>query len=224
MMMPSAIHSTIQQTTVNRENWQTLSYQNQLARFQRLNQSLLGSVWQRRIVAPGIKIRGLRVKELHEVLEWVGDPTFRRDFLPFSKASERETTRELRKMVGSGRPHFLGIEKTSSRRLIGLLSYHRPQGFDYFEVGFYLVPLERGKGYGPDALNRLVSLLFEKNCVATILAGTSSLNEASQRALEKAGFKREGLWKKTLFRDGKWEDSIIYVLYRDERAQGRLSS
>lgn len=119
----------------------------------------------------------------------------------------------------SGHLRFLGIEKTSSRRLIGLLLYHRPQGFDYFEVGFYLVPLERGKGYGPEALRWLVSLLFERNDVATILAGTSSLNMASQRALEKAGFKREGQWKKTLFRNGKWEDSVIYVLYRDEGAE-----
>ena len=168
-------------------------------------------------MVPRIKIRGLRGKELHEVLEWVGDPTFRGDFLPFSKASKRETAKELRKMVGSGHLRFLGIEKTSSSRLIGLLFYHRPQGFDYFEVGFYLVPLERGKGYGPDALKWLLGLLFERNHVATILAGTSSLNMASQRALEKAGFKREGLWKKTLFRNGKWEDSVIYVIYREWR-------
>jgi RimJ/RimL family protein N-acetyltransferase len=172
-----------------------------------------------RIVAPRIKVRGLQGNELREVLEWVGDPAFRGDFLPFSKATERETTKGLRKMVGSGRPHFLGIEKTSSRRLIGLLLYHRPQGFDYFEVGFYLMPMERGKGYGPDALKWLVSFLFERNHVATILAGTSSLNVVSQRALEKAGFKREGLWKKTLFRNEKWEDSLIYVLHRGGREQ-----
>jgi RimJ/RimL family protein N-acetyltransferase len=170
-------------------------------------------------VVPAIKIRRFREKELHEVLKWVSDPTFRGDFLPFSKASRRKTSQELRRMVGSGSPHFLGIEKTSSRRLIGLLQYHRPRGFDYFEVGFYLVPLERGKGYGTDALKWLVGHLFEKHRLATILAGTSSLNLASQRALEKAGFNREGLWKKTLLRKGKWEDSVIYTLYRDEMAQ-----
>ena len=170
-------------------------------------------------MTPRIKVRRLRGKELHEVLEWAGDPAFRGDFLPFSKATERETAKGLRKMVSSRRPHFLGIEKTSSRRLIGLLLYHRPQGFDYFEVGFYLVPAERGRGYGPEALKSLVSHLFERNNLATILAGTSSLNVASQRALEKAGFKREGLWKKTLFRNENWEDSVIYALYRDKRAQ-----
>jgi RimJ/RimL family protein N-acetyltransferase len=65
----------------------------------------------------------------------------------------------------------------------------------------------------------LVNHLFERNNLATILAGTSSLNMASQRALEKAGFKREGLWRKTLFRNEHWEDSVIYVLYRDQRAK-----
>ncbi len=128
-------------------------------------------------MVPRIKTRGLREKELHEVLEWVGDPTFRGDFLPLSKVSKKETTKELRKKVASGHPHFLGIEKTSSRRLIGLLLYHRPQGFDYFEVGFYLLPSERGKGYGPEALKWLVNFLFERNRVAMIRAGTSSLTQ-----------------------------------------------
>jgi RimJ/RimL family protein N-acetyltransferase len=154
---------------------------------------------------------------LREVLEWANDPAFRGDFLPFSRASKRETAKGVREMVSSGRAHFLGIEKISTRELIGLLLYQRPQGFDYLEVGFYLVPSERGRGYGPEALKWLVGFIFKRNRVATILAGTSSLNVASQRALEKAGFKREGLWKKTLFRNGKWEDSVIYVLYRDEQ-------
>jgi RimJ/RimL family protein N-acetyltransferase len=168
-------------------------------------------------VAPRIKIRRLRRKELPEALEWVSDPAFRGDFLPFSKTSEREAAKGIREMMVSQRPRFSGIVKASSGELIGLLLYYRPQGFDYFEVGDYLVPNERGKGYGPEALKRLIALLFKRNRVETILAGTSSLNAASQRALEKAGFKREGFWKKTLFRNGQWEDSVIYALYRDER-------
>ena len=119
-------------------------------------------------------------------------------------------------MMVSQRPRFLGIVKASSGELIGLVLYYRPHGFDYFKVGDYLVPHERGKGYGPEALERLIALLFKRNRVATILAGTSSLNTASQRTLEKAGFKKEGIWKRTLFRNGQWDDSVIYSLYRDK--------
>jgi ubiquinone/menaquinone biosynthesis C-methylase UbiE/RimJ/RimL family protein N-acetyltransferase len=167
-------------------------------------------------VHPKIRIRRLRGEEPQRILEWVADPAFRGDFLPLTKTSRRGAAKELRKMVSSGDPQFLGIEKTSSHALVGLTLCHRPSGFDYFEVGFYLEPSERGKGYGPAALGLLVGRLFRRNGFETILAGTSSLNVASQRALERAGFGKAGLWEKTLFRNGKWEDSVIYVLYRHE--------
>ena len=48
-------------------------------------------------------------------------------------------------MMVSQRPRSLGIVKASSSELIGLVLYYRPQGFDYFEVGDYLVPHERGE-------------------------------------------------------------------------------
>ena len=171
-------------------------------------------------MVPEVRIRKLRGGDSHEVLRWTADPTFRGDFLWLSKVSRREAAKEVRKIMNSGNPRLIGVEETQSHRLIGLVLCRRPQGFDYFEVGFYLEPSERGKGYGPAALKLLISRLFKRNRVETILAGTSSMNARSQRALEKAGFNREGLWKNTLFRNGKWEDSVFFVLYRGERSDG----
>jgi RimJ/RimL family protein N-acetyltransferase len=154
-------------------------------------------------------------------MKWVADPTFRGDFLWLSKVSMKEATKEVRKLMNSRNPRLIGVEETESHRLVGLVLCHRPRGFDYFEVGFYLESSERGKGYGPAALRLLVDRLLRRNRVETIMAGTSSLNIRSQRALEKAGFSREGVWKNTLFRRGKWEDSVIFALYRGERLADR---
>jgi len=43
------------------------------------------------------------------------------------------------------------------------------------------------------------------------------VNMASRKALLKARFKKVGTLKKTLFRDGVWEDSIIYQVTNDQR-------
>ena len=168
-----------------------------------------------------VRIRQLRGRDSFIILGWVADPTFRGDFLWLSKVSRREAAKEVRKLMDSRNPRLIGVEETRSHRLIGLVLCHRPRGFDYFEVGFYLEPSERGRGYGPAALRLLVGRLFRRNRVETIMAGTSSLNARSQRALEKAGFSRGGVWKNTLFRDGRWEDSVIFALYRGERLAGR---
>jgi RimJ/RimL family protein N-acetyltransferase len=164
-----------------------------------------------------VRIRQLRGRDSFIILGWVADPTFRGDFLWLSKVSIKEAAKEVRKLMVSRNPRLIGVEETQSHRLVGLVLCHRPRGFDYFEVGFYLEPSERGKGYGPAALRLLVDRLLRRNRVETIMAGTSSLNARSQRALEKVGFSREGVWKNTLFRNGIWEDSVIFALNRGER-------
>jgi RimJ/RimL family protein N-acetyltransferase len=96
-----------------------------------------------------------------------------------------------------------------------VLFYYKVPYFDYLETGFYIIPDERGKGYGTDAMRQLVRLVFKAYQVDIIVAGTSSLNLPSQRALKKTGFKEIGTLRKTLFRNDRWEDSIIYQVMRN---------
>jgi RimJ/RimL family protein N-acetyltransferase len=41
-------------------------------------------------------------------------------------------------------------------------------------------------------------------------------NVAEQRALEKAGFTREGILRGTTFRQGRWHDQVMYSVLREE--------
>jgi hypothetical protein len=49
-----------------------------------------------------------------------------------------------------------------------------------------------------------------------IEATTEITNVAEQRALEKAGFTREGVLRGTTFRQGRWHDQVIYSVLRNE--------
>src|SRR5580658_5314199 len=49
-----------------------------------------------------------------------------------------------------------------------------------------------------------------------IEATTEITNAAEQRALEKAGFTREGVLRGTTFRQGRWHDQVIYSVLRNE--------
>lgn len=66
------------------------------------------------------------------------------------------------------------------------------------EIGYYLVAEERGKGYGAEAIQILVDYLLLTKDIPRVQAVTSVENKASQRVLEKAGFKREGIVRKGL--------------------------
>jgi RimJ/RimL family protein N-acetyltransferase len=62
----------------------------------------------------------------------------------------------------------------------------------------------------------LVRYLFAHTQVNGVEATTEITNAADQRALEKAGFTREGVLRGTTFRQGRWHDQVIYSVLRDE--------
>jgi RimJ/RimL family protein N-acetyltransferase len=85
-----------------------------------------------------------------------------------------------------------------------------------WSVGIALLPEARGRGYGTDAQRQLVRYLFAHTQVNRIEAGTNVANTAEQRALEKAGFTREGIMRGAGFQGGRWHDGVIYSVLRAE--------
>jgi RimJ/RimL family protein N-acetyltransferase len=85
-----------------------------------------------------------------------------------------------------------------------------------WEIGILLRPEARGHGYGTHAQRLLVRYLFAHTPVHRIWAGTEVGNLAEQRALEKAGFTREGVHRGIGWRDGAWRDGVVYGLLRTD--------
>lgn len=85
-----------------------------------------------------------------------------------------------------------------------------------WNIGIALLPDQRGKGYGAQAQRMLASYLFEQTTAQRVEAGTDIENIAEQRALEKAGFTREGVLRKAQWRAGRWRDMVSYSVLRGE--------
>jgi [ribosomal protein S5]-alanine N-acetyltransferase len=84
-----------------------------------------------------------------------------------------------------------------------------------YEIGIALLPEHRGHGVGTTAQRLLVEYLFDNTPAHRLEAYTEVENVAEQRALEKAGFEREGVLRAVQFRAGAWRDGILYALLRD---------
>jgi len=84
------------------------------------------------------------------------------------------------------------------------------------EIGYILVPSERGKGYCTEAVNLMVDYLFLSKEIRRIQAQTDLRNVASQKVLEKVGFKKEGTLRRNFFTRGEWRDAYIYSILREE--------
>jgi RimJ/RimL family protein N-acetyltransferase len=89
-------------------------------------------------------------------------------------------------------------------------------GAYFWEIGIAMLPQARGHGYGTQAHRLLARYLFAHTTAHRIAAATEVGNIAEQKALEKAGFTREGVARAVGWRDGAWRDGVTYSLLRSD--------
>lgn len=86
------------------------------------------------------------------------------------------------------------------------------------EIGYTLARQEQGKGYAQEAVTAVVDYLFGTLKKHRITASLDPRNIASVKLLERIGFRREGLFVKSYFNNGVWEDDLMYAVLDEEWA------
>jgi RimJ/RimL family protein N-acetyltransferase len=116
---------------------------------------------------------------------------------------------------------MLIIERVADGAAVGTVGWHRvtygpnPES-SAWNFGIDVIPEARGQGHGSDAQRLLAEWLFEHTEANRVEASTDIDNIAEQRALEKAGFTREGIARGAQFRDGRYRDLVTYARLRTD--------
>jgi [ribosomal protein S5]-alanine N-acetyltransferase len=76
----------------------------------------------------------------------------------------------------------------------------------------------RGRGLATQALRAVTDFAFAQLPLVRLQAGVFAWNPASARVLEKCGYHREAVHRKSVFKDGQLIDAFLYVRLKDERA------
>jgi len=103
--------------------------------------------------------------------------------------------------------------------VIGLVTWTPcgfPSGVSY-EIGVGIAPEHRGQGFGTAAQDLLVDYLLDHTTAHRIEARTNDANIGEQKALERIGFRQEGLMRDRSFLRGKYVGVLVYGLLREER-------
>jgi RimJ/RimL family protein N-acetyltransferase/ubiquinone/menaquinone biosynthesis C-methylase UbiE len=82
------------------------------------------------------------------------------------------------------------------------------------ELGYWLSQKYWGKGVVTEAIKQMIDFAFKTYDINRLFARPFGTNTASQRVLEKAGFKLEAKLEKTLFKNGEYLDELIYSVRR----------
>jgi len=84
------------------------------------------------------------------------------------------------------------------------------------EMGYWLAEPFWGNGIITGAIGKVVEYGFKTFNITRIYARPFSINPASQRVLEKAGFVYETQLKNAVFKNDNYMDELIYVMTYDK--------
>jgi RimJ/RimL family protein N-acetyltransferase len=97
-----------------------------------------------------------------------------------------------------------------------VVAYGPNRGSRALNLGIALTPSARGRGIGSRAQRLLADYLFAQTTTHRVEASTDITNLGEQRALEAAGFTREGVLRGAQFRRGHWHDLVSYARLRTD--------
>lgn len=158
-----------------------------------------------------VNLRIVEREDLPLLADWSNNPAFFGDFVWLPQQSKAEWEKKYDNLASDTKWFF--IERKDGTK-IGTM-FHFPRG-SALEIGYALIPSGRGKGYATEAVKIIVDYLFLSKEIVRVQAVTDTDNSASQKVLQKAGFRKEGTIRKSAFIRGEWRDGCIYSILREE--------
>jgi RimJ/RimL family protein N-acetyltransferase len=84
------------------------------------------------------------------------------------------------------------------------------------EIGYTLARGSWGRGFGTEAIQGLLRLIFGSLRLHRVTAYTAAQNSRSIALLERVGMRREGHLRQSFWRDDGWQDEYLYALLATE--------
>jgi ribosomal-protein-alanine N-acetyltransferase len=135
----------------------------------------------------------------------------------YTEAYQRAVLREAVDSYSRGTGYMFAVE-TDYGKIIGrvALSGVFRGAFQSCFIGYFIDHRFTGRGLATWAVGHVVRFAMSQAGLHRVEASVMPRNIASQRVLEKCGFRREGLSLRYLEIQGKWEDHFIYAITKEE--------
>ena len=172
-----------------------------------------------------MQIRPIETQRLYlrqfEVQDWPAIHTYTADavvmrFIGEGQLSEAQSKQFVEENSGSDAKAFPVILKTENK-LIGHVMFHPRFAPQTYEIGWVFNPAYQSRGYATEAAQALLRYAFTNLQSHRVIATCQPENPASYRVMEKIGMKREGHFRKCIYREENvWWDEYFYAILEEE--------
>jgi RimJ/RimL family protein N-acetyltransferase len=170
------------------------------------------------LIGSTIYLRPLEREDAGLLVPWINDPEVTRTlriYRPMNLQAEEEF---VARSAQSEHELVLGIAIQATDKLIGATGLHQID-FKNRHAGFGISIGEKaewGKGYGTEAARVIVGHAFDTLNLNRVWLHVFEYNLRGIRAYERVGFRREGLLRQDRFHEGRYWDTIVMAMIRQE--------
>lgn len=151
--------------------------------------------------------------------EWRGQAAARR-YMPLAPASVEQLAARLSACAGTlsdrSKSEYRWMVEADGEVVGTVAATNTSWGSGYAEIAFMLSEAVHGRGVGTRAVALLLRTLFEETELYRVFATISADNVASQRLVERLGFRLEGVLRQHYVIGGRRVDQMIFGLLRPE--------
>ena len=171
----------------------------------------------KKIIGKRVYLSPRSVDDAEMFTEWLNDYETVKYLNKYPFVISLEAERELLAKVDSNSYKFAIVDMENDELIgsIGLGSIHYANSTA--ELGIFIGNKDYlSKGYGSEAIMLLLNYAFNYLNINNIMLKVYSFNKRAQKAYEKCGFKKFGVWKNSHYANGKYSDIIFMNVTRDD--------
>jgi ribosomal-protein-alanine N-acetyltransferase len=167
------------------------------------------------IETPRLLLRQFQVDDWQDVLAYTSDSEVMA-YIPTGVMSEEQAREFVAYSAGDEAEDFAVLLKRANH-LIGHISFHPWFAPRTYEIGWVFNSAYHGQGYATEAARAMMRYGFDVLKIHRLIATCQPENPASYRVMEKLGMRREGHFRKCIYRgDDHWWDEYFYALLEEE--------
>ena len=172
------------------------------------------------LVGKKIDLTSFMDKDIVEIEKWYNDTYFLRffDTRPAFPHSRNEITNEIDEIKKSRDKYGFAIRDKETGNIIGTCGFEDIQWNNSTAVVYIGIGNTEyiHKGVGREALNLLVEFGFYELNLYRIQLNVIAYNEKAIKLYEMTGFRKEGVYREFVNRDGRRFDMYLYGILRTE--------
>ncbi len=166
----------------------------------------------KKIVGKKVYLSPRSVEDATKYAEWLNNYEIAKYVQQYVNITSLESEIEFLSKPAAANSYNFAIVDLKTDELIGSISLEHINNINRTaELGIFIGDENHlSKGYGSEAIMLLLNYGFNFLNLNNIMLRVYSYNVRAQKAYEKCGFKRFGVWENSHYHDGEYSD-IVYM-------------